>query len=167
MNTIPDLCNHCHRRPSSRFLPSPPGALRAGLQGLLPRALQSLRLGGRGLAPPPHAYVVPQPSGPAPRRPFVAVPKAAFGCAADPRRRARSLAAASSALEPSRLSSVSGNSQPVRGIALRGPPGHSRTPRALPAGATAPARRSTGSWWSAVAAWASRRSPSSSSSPIL
>lgn len=194
MNTIPDLCNHCHRRPSSRFLPSPPGALRAGLQGLLPRALQSLRLGGRGLAPPPHAYVVPQPSGPAPRRPFVAVPKAAFGCAADPRRRARSLAAASSALEPSRLSSVSGNSQPVRGIALRGPPGHSRTPRALPpvtqpaalvpgagprarggraglgasrwprpAGATAPARRSTGSWWSAVAAWASRRSPSSSS----
>lgn len=192
MNTIPDLCSYCHRRPFSRFLP--PGALRAGLQGLLPRALQSLRLGGRGLAPPPHAYVVPQPGGPAPRRPFVAVLEAAFGCAAEPRRGSRSLAAASSALEPSRLSCVSGNSQPVPGIALRGPPGHSRAPRALPpvtqpaalvpgagprarggraglgasrwprpAGATAPARRSTGSWWSAVAAWASRRSPSSSS----
>lgn len=165
MNTIPDLCSYCHRRPFSRCLP--PGALRAGLQGLLPRALQSLRLGGRGLAPPPHAYVVPQPGGPAPRRPFVAVLEAAFGCAAEPRRGSRSLAAASSALEPSRLSCVSGNSQPVPGIALRGPPGHSRAPRALPAGATAPARRSTGSWWSAVAAWASRRSPSSSSSPTL
>ncbi|XP_032748741.1 ras-related protein R-Ras2 [Rattus rattus] len=130
MNTIPDLCSYCHRRPFSRFLP--PGALRAGLQGLLPRALQSLRLGGRGLAPPPHAYVVPQPGGPAPRRPFVAVLEAAFGCAAEPRRGSRSLAAVSSALEPSRLSCISGNSQPVPGIALRGPPGHSRAPRALP-----------------------------------
>lgn len=88
MDTIPDLCNYCHRRPVHLpgfflLLPSPPSALRAGLQGLLPRALQSLRLGGRGLAPPPHAYVVPQPSGPAPRRPFVAVLEAAFGCAAE------------------------------------------------------------------------------------
>lgn len=37
------------------------------------------------------------------------------------------------------------------------------SPWPRPAGGTAPARRSTGSWWSAGAAWASRRSRSSSS----
>lgn len=41
--------------------------------------------------------------------------------------------------------------------------GSAASPWPRPAGGTAPARRSTGSWWSAGAVWASRRSRSSSS----
>lgn len=41
--------------------------------------------------------------------------------------------------------------------------GSAASPWPRPAGGTALAKRSTGSWWSVEAAWASRRSPSSSS----
>lgn len=50
-----------------------------------------------------------------------------------------------------------------RAAARRGRAGSAASPWPRPAGGTAPARRNTGSWWSAEAAWASRRSPSSSS----